>query len=547
MSNELYLGYDSLEEAVDSTPYTSQPEALARMMCGESVFLSGVSGAGKSFVVNKFVEVMQEHFLSEGVPPEKISKAIVVTGSTGLASANIGGVTIHSFTGLYRCDKPIDKKKVRDKEYRKEMNMSPNFYGANGNMKNAEVVIVDEVSMLDSVFIDNMDTLLKVAKKNNEPFGGVVMVFVGDFMQLPPVSKSRNDEVGFAFESQAWKDLDPKLLFLGKPKRSADARLNTILGDMREQRVSKESKDYLKMCKSNDVKDSYVRLYTTNKNVNNYNEERLKQLPGEEKVFTPRLDYRFETLDKNKSPNYNLILKNEERVKDNAVKTLGEHKGVVKLKVGAVVVITSNSTVVTTDSREEMVVNGDSGVVERFIGETVQVRLNRNGKSVYIAPRETSVPLGAPYKDPNLSGLKTVKDKNGNLKKDYSDVPIFRDSIVVRHLPLKLSFAITVHKSQGQTLHGVVVDLTRCFSPGLGYVAMSRVASLDTLVITKIGKSAFWSNPECADMSKSIEEKARENRDSFKEEINEYGQFLDAPMLINIFWDVENLLEQSFF
>ena len=76
---------------------------------------------------------------------------------------------------------------------------------------------------------------------------------------------------------------------------------------------------------------------------------------------------------------------------------------------------------------------------------------------------------------------------------------------------------------------------------------MSRVASLDTLVITKIGKSAFWSNPECADMSKSIEEKARENRDSFKEEINEYGQFLDAPMLINIFWDVENLLEQSFF
>ena len=350
--------------------------------------------------------------------------------------------------------------------------------------------------MLDSVFIDNMDTLLKVAKKNNEPFGGVVMVFVGDFMQLPPVSKSRNNEVGFAFESQAWKDLDPKLLFLGKPKRSADARLNTILGDMREQKVSKESKDYLKMCKSNDVKNSYVRLYTTNKNVNNYNEERLKQLPGEEKVFTPRLDYVFETLDKNKSPNHNLILKNEERVKDNAVKTLGEHKGVVKLKVGAVVVVTSNSSVTTTDSKEEMVVNGDSGVVEKIIGETVVVKLNRNGKSVYIVPRKTSVPLGVPYKDPSLRGLKTVKDENGNLKKDYSDVPILRDSVVVHHLPLKLSFAITVHKSQGQTLHGVVVDLTRCFSPGLGYVAMSRVASLDTLVITKIGKSAFWSNPE---------------------------------------------------
>lgn len=552
---DLLLGYSDLQNAIDDCEHTSQVEALARMLSNESVFLSGISGAGKSFVVSKFVSIMREYFARSGESAEESANKVVVLGATGIAAVNVGGMTVHSFTGLNLCNEPIDPKLYYNTTYRKNVGLSASPRFAETMIKKAEVVIVDEVSMLSGVFIDNMSLVMQKARGNNEPFGGATMVFVGDFMQLPPVSRGK-EEVPMAFESDAWKELDPTLLFLSKPQRSTDKRLTKVLDDMRNVQLTSDTKKYLAECKVSARKDNgmtdediqhYVRLFTTNKNVDNYNAKRLSQLSGKEHTYTAKVNPKYAI--RFGSPNSNKSDKVLEREKERALKHVTNGFAEVSLKPGAVVIVNSNlagSSVSLVSRAEEYkeddvsyspyIVNGDSGVVQSCDDYSATVKINRTGDVVRIFPITQEVEFGAPYYISNTAPFHVQQPKhgkNGNMDK----ISLVQDTFQVTSMPLRLGFAVTVHKSQGQTLHGVVVDLTKCFTPGLGYVALSRVANLDSLVVEKIGKSAFAVDKKCVEMSKKVEEEAKKNRDFFEKHQQEFDTLLTVPELtLQLFW-----------
>ena len=527
-----FLGFKDIDDAIGSTNKTSQVEALSRIMSGDSVFLSGVAGAGKSFVINHAVDIMKDYFLNAGCDEKILRDVIAVTGATGLAAANLNGITIHSYSGLGVCNADIsdNPKKVFDKEFRDEVGISYGFFSSYKKMKNLRILIIDEVSMLSALFIDNLDTVLKMAKRSNKPFGGVTMVFVGDFMQLPPVAKNGDHEKShmFAFEADSWKELNPKLLFMDKSRRSSDYRLNTILNDMRESKVSTDTKKYLSESMKRTAQDSYVRLFIKNMDVDKYNDEKLEKLNAP--VHLAKSSPIPVIENKKISPN----LKELENIKKKKYESFYKQlmlpaDGIIKLKVGAVVTITHNFAI---DQYNFFAVNGDTGVIVKTRTDSVDVRLNRNGKTVNIPYVTKRVSFGIPYKDNSV--IEKSASNRGNDKVKNRTV---RDHIAIKYLPVKLSFATTIHKSQGQTLHGVVVDLRDCFLPGLGYVALSRVADLNNLVVSGIDKSAFRAFTKCSQMSKIVEEEAEKNSKEFSENRSMYNTFLENTQLLNVFWD----------
>lgn len=168
-----------------------QTTALETLKKGNNVFLIGEFGAGKTYTINQFTAWLDE---------QEIDYA--VTASTGIAASHINGSTIHSWSGI-GINKNLD-----------ELDVNAIKYGpyAKGRISRAKVLILDEVSMLDAVFIDDLDKVLKAVRENKDPFGGIQMVMVGDFFQLPPVS--REGDTLFAFESNAWKEADFSICYL---------------------------------------------------------------------------------------------------------------------------------------------------------------------------------------------------------------------------------------------------------------------------------------------------------------------------------------------
>lgn len=537
--DSLLAGIGTMREEVDASTHTSQIEALVRMLCGESVFLSGVAGAGKSFVVDKFVAFKKEFYASQGLEAQEIDMKIVATGSTGLAAANVGGRTIHSWSGLGFCDREIDTRRMWDKKYQNDMKMSSGFYSAVKRMREVETLIIDEVSMINALLLDNIDRVMRSVRKNNKPFGGAQLILVGDFMQLPPVKGEP------PFEAEAWKKLDPTLLFLSRSMRSQDERLTHILNDMRTSTISSETREYITACKNNGASDNYVRLFTTNKDVDKYNKQRLVALPAdtERSYFS---GWRYGTVcavspyksDAN-------TRKMDEAKKQDFLRAGLPEDGVVTLRVGAVVIITRN--IYGFDGRKKtcsvIAANGDSGVVTEMDDTFIKVKLNRTNSVVFVHAVTDVRTYGSPYQvDPknvcsNMmdkipQGFEAVVDST-TVTKDGSATTrtTARDWVAMTYLPVRLAFAITVHKSQGQTLSGVVVDLTKCFTPGLGYVALSRVSSLDSLAIEKIGRSAFTMDKRCAGMSTLVGEKALVHKQQFIDNLSTYELFVDNPVI----------------
>ena len=478
-----------LDTEIKASDYTSQMEALYYLLRGDNVVLCGQAGAGKSWVIDTYKKIIT-HFQPR-LEKEGKEFNIATTASTGVAASLIMGQTIHSWSGLGISVDKFDPRKLDGKSKGAWVN-------AKRRIQQTDCLIIDEVSMLPAYFLSNLDRACKIARKKlDKPFGGLQVVLVGDFLQLPPVDTHQKDSDGHDVDASYCfhaKDNTGKPIFgvsgfkwcyLDRVRRSKDDRLTDLLNGIRNENVSKQ--DLRNLRSRFGVKPekgkSYTQLRTVNRSVDSYNEERLAKLHGNDQHY--RVSWEGDAK------------KARELIK-NAKMTD------IDLKPGAVVMLTSNRAI-QGDSQH---VNGSMGTILECDPHYVRVLFNDGQtRDVYLQADDIT---------------QIVVDEHVDEDTGETVVEELEETIAtVKHLPIRLAWAITVHKSQGQTLDGAIIDLSKCFQKGLGYVALSRCKSLDDIIMEgsfeDLPVDALKIDDEALKADRKIRAKAKRDRESLME------------------------------
>lgn len=352
---------------------------------------------------------------------------VAITASTGIAATHLNGKTIHSWSGLGVRD-TLDEKSLKRISHKGKLE---------NRILKTKTLIIDEISMLHAHQLDMVDMICRTTRKNSDPFGGIQTIFCGDFFQLPPVQKENRLPVSFAYDSQIWNAMDIKVCYLDEQHRQKDSALSKVLNDIRQNSVDDKTREIVNSCRDK-IFFSHVqpaRIYTHNVDVDYINERELKKISG--KAFA----YSMKSFGKR-----NLVgfLKKS---------CLAPEK--LTLKVGARVMFVKNNF-------EVGYVNGTMGTVIDF-------------------EEESRMPI-----------VKTIQRKIITADPASWDMEE-EDEIIasIKQIPLRLAWAITVHKSQGMSLDAAEVDLRKSFECGMGYVALSRVRTLLGLSIVGINEMAF--------------------------------------------------------
>ncbi|OGG52351.1 hypothetical protein A2851_04835 [Candidatus Kaiserbacteria bacterium RIFCSPHIGHO2_01_FULL_53_29] len=409
----------------------TQDEALAILKTGLNVFLTGEPGSGKTHTINRYVEWLRER----GIEP-------AVTASTGIAATHINGMTIHSWSGIGI------KREVND--YDIEMIQSREKTAK--RIVYTKVLIIDEISMLDAATLAGVDRVLRTLRRQplmpEQPFGGLQVIFVGDFFQLPPVTRrslgegGRNEQAKFAFESPAWKEANPVICYLSEQHRQEDGDFLDLLSAMRRGAFTSAHRTRLSSRIGILSKQTVAtRLYTHNENVDRINMESLGQIEGKSRVFE--------------------MSSRGARALVESLKAQCLSPETLELKEGASVMFTRNNF-------DAGYVNGTLGTLTGFSVLGAPVVQTRSGATITAEPAEWA-----------------IQDGNRILAK-------------ITQVPLRLAWAITVHKSQGMSLDAAIIDLSQAFEFGQGYVAISRVRTLAGLFLEGFNERALELHPKVA-------------------------------------------------
>ena len=394
------------------------------------------------------------HILNDFILYLKSRKIIpTIVAPTGIAASHLNGQTIHSFFSLGIRDS-IDENFISNLLDKKYLQT---------RFKKLKVLIIDEISMVSPNIFNSIDKILRAFKQSDEPFAGIQVILSGDFFQLPPISRN-TDGKRFAWQSPAWKDLDLQTCYLEKKFRQDDNQLIFILDEIRSGQVSQRSHDILnaRLQKDLDIDFTPTKLYTHNMDVDRINNDELRSINNESQLFK----YTSEGAKSNIEKLFKSALVQEE----------------LTLKKDAVVMFIKNNP-------EKNYINGTTGVVIDFSKD------------------ETKLPI--------------VKLSNGYIVKvEYEDWTIESDTgkiqAKISQIPLKLAWAITIHKSQGMTLDAAQIDLSKTFEVGQGYVALSRIKNIEGLKLMGFNDNALSVDPLILSIDPRIKQASKKASDKIE-------------------------------
>jgi PIF1-like helicase/Helix-turn-helix domain len=442
---KLFIEYQIKFSHSEQTPMKNEsstdPSVIASKFINQtnkSVFLTGKAGTGKTTFLKAIIE--------------KTHKRTVVVAPTGIAAINAGGVTIHSqfqlpFGAFIPTNTPVpaEAKVVVNNimSLKMHMNMSAS---KRQTLKALELLIIDEVSMLRADILDAMDNVLRTVRGDYmTPFGGVQVLFIGDLMQLPPVVKNEEWDIlkqyyegNFFFHAKVLQDEKPQYIELEKIYRQTDIEFINILDNLRNNRIEKADLEILNRYHKPDFKpkteDSFITLTTHNAKAALLNQTALEDLKESPHIFKADIDGEF--------PPFSYPTDSE-----------------LILKKGAQIIFIKNDP-----TGNQRFFNGKLAVVDSFEEGEIKVRFKDNNEILTVEKYE--------WKNRKY----TVNDTTKEIEEETIGTFV--------QYPIKLAWAITVHKSQGLTFDRAVIDVNSAFAPGQVYVALSRLRSLDGLVLT---------------------------------------------------------------
>lgn len=395
----------------------------------KNVFFTGCAGTGKSFLIKQIIE----YFVTKDGP-----ESLAVTASTGRAAFSIGGTTLHSFAGigLGREDsKTLINKAMFNKKVTHRWNIT-------------KTLIIDEISMLDADYFDKLNELGKALRKSSKPFGGVQLILTGDLLQLPPVNDG-NDRKKRIFEADCWKDCINEYIVLYQVFRQADIEFAEVLTYIRLGAVNDDVISFIEKLseeKQYDSESGPVNLYATRARADKFNKENLESIEGTTRTY--------KSFDKYRSRNTT-----GSTALDNcpAVASL-------ELKIGAQVMLIKNTS--------RYLVNGTVGTVIGFTDVPQDYANTSNSIQVESLPI-----VRFDLADGRLFTRVVARETWSQT------LPSGEEIASRRQIPLILAWAVTIHKSQGQTIQRLKVDLSDIFESGQIYTALSRAVSPDTLQV----------------------------------------------------------------
>jgi ATP-dependent DNA helicase PIF1 len=419
-----------------------QQNAFDKYVQGKNIFITGPGGTGKSMLIKRIQSDAKKKLMN-----------IQVCALTGCAAVLLGckAKTIHSWSGIGLGNGTIgfNVAKVTMNKYKQK------------TWRSTDILVIDEVSMMSQKIFEILDAVGKASRQNGRPFGGMQVIFLGDFYQLPPVGNKEEIETArYCFESSLWNDTFPKenVIQLKKIFRQTDEVYASILNQIREGRIKKSSNDLLLSLVGRKIEDGSIvqptKLFPLRSKTEAINESKMSDLQSQEEEF--KLKYLRHLPYPEQEKGVPIQRFTPEQIEMDLKNIHGSIlcNDILKLKVGAQVMCVVNIELPTGG----MICNGSQGVVVKFTEDRLPLVKYRNGLEMVMKYHV--------WESENIPG------------------------IGVSQVPLILAWAITIHKSQGATMDVAEVDVgSGVFECGQTYVALSRVKSLEGLYLSSFDAS----------------------------------------------------------